>query len=338
MIRVGIVGLGKMGISHHAIFNAQPGARVSAVCDTTGFILSTLKKHVEVETYKDYKDMIDSGQVDCVVVATPTKYHFETAKYALERGIHAFVEKPFCLSLDEARTLVDLAEKKKLVNQVGYHNRFIGTFMEVRRLVKSGALGQVFHVFGEAYGPVVVREPASTWRTKKSEGGGCLHDYCSHVVDLMNYVVGPPKQVLGSNLPSFYSKDVEDAVYATLSYGNGTSGQIATNWSDETHRKMTTRITVQGQKGKVFADRQEIQVYLKEDAGVEGYGEGWTIRYITDLQKPVAYYLRGEEYSAQAEHFLDCIRNKRTDNLNSFRSALETDTVIDQLARAAKRS
>lgn len=337
MIKVGIIGAGKMGISHHAIFNSYPGAKVSAVCDTSGFILSTLKKHVAVETYKDYKDMVDDGKLDAVVIATPTRTHFETAKYALERGLHCFVEKPFCLSVDEGRTLVELAERKRVVNQVGYHNRFIGTFNEVRRLVKAGAIGQLFHIAGEAYGPVVVKEQASTWRSKKSEGGGCLHDYCSHVIDLMNFVAGPPKGVNGAVLKSMFSKDVEDAVYASFTYDSGMTGSIATNWSDESFRKMTTRITVNGSKGKIYADRQEVHVWLRDEAGFESYSSGWTIRYITELQRPVGFYLRGEEYSGQAEHFLECIGQKRLENVNSFRSALETDIVIDRLARSGVR-
>src|SRR2546423_14635930 len=107
MIRAGIIGLGKMGISHYAIMNALNDVKVAAVCDTSGFVLSTLKKHTHVETYKDHKDMIDDANLDCVIVATPTRFHGESARYALEKNLHVFVEKPFSLSLDEGRALVD---------------------------------------------------------------------------------------------------------------------------------------------------------------------------------------------------------------------------------------
>lgn len=337
MIKAGLIGVGKMGVSHFAILGAHPDVEIGAVCDSASFITSPLKKHTGVDTFKDYKDMIKRVPLDCVVVATPTSSHFETAKFAMENGLHVFVEKPLCLNPQESRQLADLAAQRKRVSQVGYHNRFIGTFKEAARLVKVGALGEVYHINGSAFGQVVIRKKSgSTWRSNKSEGGGCLHDYCSHVVDLMNFVMGPPMTVLGAKLRSVYSESIEDAVYATLSYPSGASGQIETNWSDESHRKMSTSICVYGTQGKLVADRQELKVYLRKEAQVDGYEPGWTIRYITDLQEPVWYYLRGEEYSAQMDAFIGSIKNGSLQGENSFSSAYDTDRVIDQILQASR--
>jgi predicted dehydrogenase len=251
--------------------------------------------------------------------------------------VHVFVEKPFCLTLEDGRALTALAEKNGLVNQVGYHNRFIGSFREARRLVETGAIGSVQHFMAEAYGPVVLRPPAASWRYKKSEGGGCLSDYASHVVNLVHYLVGNPSGVSGTVLKSLYSREVEDAVYATVHYASGTTGQLAVNWSDETFRKMTTRVTLWGSNGKLYADRQELRVYLKDASAVPGYTDGWTIRYTTDLTEPVDYYLRGEEYSAQMWYFVDRVKNRATDNLNSFTNALQTDELIALLREDGER-
>jgi predicted dehydrogenase len=175
-----------------------------------------------------------------------------------------------------------------------------------------------------------------TWRSKKSEGGGCLHDYASHVVDLMNFVMGPPERVQSATLRRIYSKDVEDAVYASFLYPGGASGQLETNWSDASYRKMTTQIAVYGTRGKVIADRQECKVFLRTGAEFEQYPAEWTIRYITDLQPPVAFYLRGEEYSAQIDSFVDAVERGTSEHENSFASASETDRVIGDIAAAAK--
>lgn len=337
MIKAGLIGAGKMGISHFAILGAHPDVEVKAVCDSAGYITSPLKKHTHVETFKDYKDMMKSGGLDCVVVATPTSSHFDAAKCALEQGLHVFVEKPLCLSPQESRTLAELAVQRRCVSQVGYHNRFIGTFIEAARLVKAGALGQVYHINGSAFGQVVIRKKTGiTWRSKKSEGGGCLHDYCSHVIDLMNFVMGPPSTVLGAKLQSIYSEGIEDAVYATLSYPSGASGQVETNWSDESHRKMSTSIVVYGTSGKLVADRQELKVFLRKDANVPGYGVGWNLRYITDLQKPVWFYLRGEEYSTQLDTFVQSIKESQLQGENCFSSAYETDRVIELIIQASR--
>jgi predicted dehydrogenase len=310
---------------------------VAAVCDSAGYVTTALRKQTGVETFKDFGKMLDGAALDCVVVATPTSSHFTVASAALERGLHVFVEKPLCLDPRQSKALADMAKARSRANQVGYHNRFIGTFRETRRLVQAGALGDVYHISGSAFGQVVIRPKAGlTWRTKKSEGGGCLHDYTSHLIDLMNFIAGPPEEVLGAHLRRVYSADVEDAVYATLRYAGGASGQLETNWSDDSYRKMSTTATVYGTKGKIVADRQECRVYLRRGEEFENYVAGWTIRYITDLQEPVAYYLRGEEYSAQIDAFVAAMEAGTADHENSFASAYETDRVIDLILETAQ--
>lgn len=337
MIRTGLIGVGKMGLSHYAILGAHKRVEVAAICDSATYITSALRKYTGVETFKDYRKMLDSARLDCVLVATPTSTHFEVASDALERGLHVFVEKPLCLDPAQSKELADLAKAKSRANQVGYHNRFIGTFRETRRLVRAGAFGEIYHISGSAFGQVVIRpKGGSTWRSKKSEGGGCLHDYASHVVDLMNFIVGPPEQVLGARLRRIFSKDVEDAVYATFRYPAGASGHLETNWSDDSYRKMSTTISVFGTRGKIIADRQECRIYLRQGAEFEQYPAGWTIRYITDLQAPVAFYLRGEEYSAQIDAFVDAVEAGTAEHENSFASAFETDRVIALVMKASQ--
>jgi predicted dehydrogenase len=184
-IRIGIVGAGKMGLSHFAIANALPDTAVVAICDTARYVVSVLNKYAGVQTFTRYEEMIDEARPDAVIVATPTSTHFECAKYALERDVHLFVEKPLTLSPAESAALSKLAAQRRRINQVGFHNRFIGTFQEAQRLVRAGALGKVSNIHGSAFGQVVVKEQNRTWRASKSEGGGCLHDYASHVIDLM---------------------------------------------------------------------------------------------------------------------------------------------------------
>jgi len=336
-VRFGFIGLGKMGVSHLSIFAAHPDVVVGGIADPSSFIRPVVEKHLGFSTYKDYKKLIDSGEVDAVVVATPSRTHAEIATYAMNRGLHVFVEKPLTLAVEESQSLVDLASTKGVANQVGYHNRFIATFRETKRLIDEGALGTVYQISGEAYGQVVIKQSGSTWRSQKVEGGGCLHDYCSHVVDLMNYLVGPPDAILGASLQSIYSAEVEDAVYATMGYPGGLTGQLSINWSDDTYRKMSTQITVLGTNGKISVDRQECKVYLREEVADDRYSQGWTIRYITDLQEPVDFYLRGEEYSAQADAFVKAIQAQNVNPLNSFSSALETDTVVDLLGKQPHR-
>jgi predicted dehydrogenase len=204
-------------------------------------------------------------------------------------------------------------------------------------MLEAGILGELVHFSGEAYGPVVTMEKGSTWRSIPEEGGGCLFDYASHVLNLIQEIVARPIKATGSQLKSIYSKGVEDAVYSILILENGLSGLLSVNWSDETYRKMSTTITVLGKNGKIICDTTEIKIFLKEAAPKEGLEKGWTIKYITDLAIPVNFYLRGEEYSAQIDHFIDCIKSKKQTSYNSFEQGLYTDKVIEMIIADYKK-
>ncbi len=337
MVRAGIIGLGKMGLSHAAIVSPHPLVELVAVCDTSSLILDAFKKFSTTKTYTDYIKMIDNEGLECVVVATPTRFHYPIVKYALEKGIHTFCEKPFSLTLEEGDELVSLANRKFLVNQVGYHNHFIGTFRELKRLLKAGVIGDIVHFTGEAYGPVVTKEKGGTWRSDPAEGGGCLYDYASHVINLIQEIIGKPVKANGTNLKKIYSKEVEDAVYSVLTLETGTTGILSVNWSDETYRKMSTSIAIHGKKGKIICDATELKIYLKEQDVKENLDKGWTIKYITDLAIPVNFYLRGEEYSAQIDNFIDCVINRKQTEINSFEQALYTDKVIELLIEDSEK-
>lgn len=329
MKNIGIVGLGKMGLSHHALFNVHPKVDVVAVCDSTKYLLGVLGKYTDVPTYSDYGTMLDEANLDAVVIATPSRAHTDMAHAALERGLHVFCEKPLTLSADESQSLSDLADERGLVTQVGYHNRFVATFREVKSLLDAGAIGDVTHLFGEAYGPVVLKPKGGTWRSKRSEGGGCLYDYAAHVINLINWYSSEPIGVCGTVLPKVFSKDTDDATFSTLYFSDDKTGQISVYWSDESYRKMTTRVTVWGTAGRITVDRQECQVYLRDAAlAPDGYRQGWNVRYTTDLTEPTWFYLRGEEYSQQVESFVERIETGAVDGLNDFKSASSTDRAI----------
>ncbi len=331
MIRAGLVGLGKMGLSHCAIINAQKNVDLVAVCEPNSFVNAALNRYGDYTCYKEFRKMIEESNLDAMVIATPTKHHFSMVKTALDSGLHVFVEKPFCLNVEDGVYLLRLAAETGLVNQVGYHNRFISVFNEAKRLIMSGVIGEVYHILGEAYGPVVLKEKTGSWRAKREEGGGCLYDYASHVINLMNFLVGPPLAVGGTIMKRIYSPVVDDAVYSTLYYDKNLTGQLSVNWSDESYRKMSTQVTIEGKKGKIITDAQECKIYLREACPAEGMEKGWNMRYITDVIDEVDFYLRGEEYSAQIEYFFKKISERNLENINSFESALATDKVVQMI-------
>lgn len=344
MVRVAVVGVGKMGISHLSILGAHPDVSIEAICDSTGFVLDLLTKYTGVRGKGDYYAMLETVPLDAVVIATPTKAHFPMVKAALDKGLHVFCEKPLTLSAEQSSELAQVAASRGLQTQVGYHNRFVAAFGEAQRLLELGTIGEVTHALAEAYGPVVLRPQGSTWRTRRSEGGGCLYDYAAHPLDLLTWYLGEPDAVGGTMLGQIFSADIEDEVYSTLYYPNGVTAQLSVNWSDESYRKMSTKVTLWGTKGRIVVDRQECQVFLRDTATPpEGYVHGWNVHYTTDLTPPVWFYVRGEEYSAELDHFVRSVSSRvsgqpagsNADGLNSFSSAAVTDRVIELLIHDA---
>ncbi len=335
MINIALIGAGKMGISHLSILGAHPDVKVTGVSDTSKMVLDVFKKFTKIPGYSDYEKMLDEVQADAVFVAVPTKFHASIVKKVLEKGKHVFAEKPLCLTLEEGKELVEMAANKNVVNQVGYHNKFVGTFRELKKIVEGGYLGDLFHFAGEAYGPVVIRPKQGNWRADPSEGGGCLMDYASHVIDLINYTLGPIEKVKGSILKPLYSKNVEDSVSSLLELSSNLSGVLLVNWSDVTYRKMSTSLTIQGSKGKVICDANELKVHFHTSEFPEGYSRGWNVKYVTDLTEPVDFYLRGEEYSAQIDYFVKAIQKKVPNSINNFQSAWHTDKVISLIKKSS---
>ncbi len=336
MIRVGVVGLGKMGLSHLSMIAAHPDVEIGGIADSSGYVLSVLGKYTGMPTYPSMTAMLKAERLDAVVISTPSHLHAPIVREAAEAGLHIFCEKPFCLDADEGRELAAHTTRLGLVTQVGYHNRFVAAFAEVKRLLDIGAVGPVSHVLAEAYGPVVLKPQGSSWRTRRAEGGGALYDYAAHPINLLNWYFGASTHARGTVLGRVFSTETDDEVMSTLGFADDVTAQLSVSWSDDSQRKMSTKVTVWGTHGRIYADRQEIQVYLRPGATLpEGYTAGWNVRYTTDLTDPVWFYLRGEEYSAQLDAWVRRIHAGAVEGLNDFGSASLTDATIAQMNRDA---
>ena len=337
MIRVGVVGIGKMGISHLSILGAHPEVEIAGVCDKSTYALSVIGKYSGFPTFSSVDAMIADGNLDALLLATPTQSHAQLTRQGAAAGLHVFCEKPFTMDAADSAELAALFREKGLVGQVGYHYRYVAAFREVKAILDANLLGRVTHVLAEAYGPVVLRPQGSTWRSQKSEGGGALYDYAAHPLNLLNWYFGEVTRTGGTTVGQIFSRQTDDEVYSNLWFADGVSGHLSVNWSDESQRKMTTRVALAGTRGRLYADRQEVQLYLRAgqpaDAGENGYEPGWNVRYTTDLTSPVDFYLRGEEYSAQLDSWIERIKLGRIEGDNDFASAASTDQVIQAMLR-----
>jgi predicted dehydrogenase len=123
-----------------------------------------------------------------------------------------------------------------------------------------------------------------------------------------------------------------------LRWNEGPTAQLSVNWSDESHRKMSIRISLIGTNGRLYADRQEYQTYLRKPVeGLDGYGAGWTVKYTTELTEDRWFYLRGEEHFGQIDDFICAVRDDKSQALeNGFAFAAETNRTMAMIIENAE--
>ena len=326
-----IVGLGRMGLTHLAILRTHPAVVQMSVVDSSSCLGRAIEKQLGLQFYQELEDLLAKARPDFIILATPTSLHSEMTRTIINAGIHVFVEKPLSLSAKESAELVDLAAARGVIAQVGYVNRFNEIFQAVRARIQSGDLGVVTHVSCDIRSPMIAKTSNTGWRSKKTEGGGCLCDIASHGVDLLNYLVGPPKSVIAGSLQTLVSKGVDDCVDALFAY-DGFRGTMHVNWSDASCRKPGYRICIDTSGGRILADQHAYKVF-------QGVSEGrpvnlWSTVYITDIAQPVRLYIRGNEYTRQLDYFIESILQNRTKGISGFESGMETDRVIEEIRMA----
>jgi len=330
-IKLGFIGLGRMGITHLSILNSNQNVNITCASDPSKVINVFFKKYFEsINLYPDYKELLKNEKLDAVVISTPPHLHFEVVNACIEKGIHCFVEKPFTLSYEESKALTDLAEKYSVVNQVGYVNRFNDMFVKAKELLDNDVIGKVIRFKSEMFSYTISKEDKGDgWRGNLETGGGCLNEMASHALDLVNYLVGVPVKVSGSVLNKVYSQNVEDIVSTTLQYNEDIAGTLYVNWCDPSFRKPANKIEIFGKEGKILVDQHDLKIFLKNPNTSFNYKKGWNTVYITDIFNNVPFYVRGNEFTSQLYHFIDCIENRELKNKCTFNDASETQRLLN---------
>lgn len=329
-VRIGIIGMGRMGLTHFSIINTHPSVEVTAVADTSSLMLTMMKKLLpNVKQFTDFNDLLNSGLVDAVIVCTPSSLHYPVCKLACKCGISVFCEKPFTTDPKLAKELADEFESSGLVNQVGYVNRFDPVFNKVKELLNDQVIGNVKHVNAQFFSATICKlQPEKSWRSKRENGGGATYEMGSHVIDLMEFLFGKPVKVIGSLLNQVYSESVEDICEAEMLYNDGITANIHVNWSDYTYRKPMMKIDIHGTRGKIIADFYGYKLFLREIEPGNGFSQGWTVVPMNMIPDPTPFYVRGTGFTNQLYAFADAVKEKQTTKGCSFRSATNTQEVI----------
>lgn len=195
-LRIGIIGTGGIAGSHIASYKKQPDVEVVAGADLIpGKAEKFFKDNgVEAKAFTDYKEMIDTMNLDAVSVCTYNRTHAECTIYALEHGLPVLLEKPMTVTLDEAIAIREAEKKSGKIVSVGFQPRFDANIQMIKKIVQSGELGRVYYVQtggGRRHGiPVSWSE---TFIENDKAGLGALGDIGCYSIDLVMNALGNPK-------------------------------------------------------------------------------------------------------------------------------------------------
>jgi predicted dehydrogenase len=260
-VRVGIIGMGNIG-KHHAGYlldGKVQRCELTAVCSTSPQKLEVYKTK-GLKIFDSGEKLIQSKEIDAIIVATPHYQHTSLGIAALESGVHLMCEKPISAHKADAERLIAAAKKRPKVVFAGmFQLRTEPRYLRIQKLIQDGELGEVVRMSWlitdwfrtEAY------YASGGWRaTWRGEGGGVLLNQCLHNLDVIAWLLGTPSRVRGfCQLGRYHNIEVEDNVTAYLEYPNGATGIFVTSTGETPG---TNRFEIAGTRGKVVLENNKL--------------------------------------------------------------------------------
>jgi scyllo-inositol 2-dehydrogenase (NADP+) len=193
IIKTALAGFGLSGRAFHAPFlHVHPGFQLRTVMERTRNKSSQI--YSDVHVVRSLTEIVTDPEIDLVVICTPNIHHFDMAKACLEAGKHVVVEKPFTNTFGEAEQLIALSHEKNLKLFVYQNRRWDGDFLTIKKILKSGVLGEIqyYEAHFDRYSPERKR---AAWRDEPLPGSGLLYDLGPHLIDQALALFGKPLSV-----------------------------------------------------------------------------------------------------------------------------------------------
>ncbi len=322
-LKVGIVGLGKMGVMHACLLNVLPNVKVSALCDKSRMMRTIGKQAFKGALVTDSLDgFVDLG-LDAVFVLTPIPTHYPIIKQIYEKDLarNVFAEKTLSDSYSHSLELCGFSEKHSSVSMVGYMKRFAVTFNQAKALLAQNAIGEL--VSFEAYAFSSDFFGVSQGSQVANARGGVLEDLGSHVADLALWLFGGLK-VTSAKVNYRIASGSEDDVSFNVGASDGVQGKFEVSWCKKGYRMPEFGLTICGTKGTLNVDDDEVKLELDG-----GQPKRW---YRHDMDDNVGFLLGGPEYYREDKHFVDSITSGQA-TLSDFKSALSVDSLLEEVRR-----
>lgn len=294
-VNVGVIGLGRLGMVHaDHLVNLISDANVLAVCALEQSQLDYAKENFGVNTYQNYKEMIDKEDIDAVVIVAPTGFHPEMTKYALDAGKHVFCEKPLGLDMPEVKEMAEhIKAHPDKVFQLGFMRRFDESYRHAKELVDNKQIGDIIYIRAYGIDPISGMESFTKFATD-NDSGGIFVDMCIHDIDLIRWYTGmDPVQTwsLGNNIAAPQLKEIGEfeTGVATLKFDNGMVATLI-GGRHAAHGNQV-EMEIMGSHGwiRIAQEPEKDFVTLFTDAGVvrpsmQSFSERFEQAFITELK------------------------------------------------------
>lgn len=330
-----IVGCGKMGLSHLVLFTPYLGKENLIVVEKK-FLMRCVLFLLGYKTLSSLpKNTEKFSNLNGVLIATPTNSHYKIADWAISNKLNIFVEKPLTLDINQSRDLMLKAKKANVYDQVGFVMRFVPAFADLKSIIISEKLGGVKNYIASMRGNVITPNTSSaSWQTNRDQGGGCLNEFGPHLLDLCRFLFNDINAIKNVKTGKIYSGNADDWVTCSLEHNNGPTGKLDLNWCDESLRKSVVKFTIEFDEATLYVDSSGISLLDKNTE----MNLNDIIQSVSEREYNVDFYLRGEEFSLQAEAFMHNsnynIKAKKSHTIKStanFLDGLAVDELINNI-------
>jgi predicted dehydrogenase len=325
MINVGVIGYGYWGPNIVRNFNSIDGAKVVALCDLNTESLNKAKKtYPALELATDPETMARSSKIDAVAIITPVFTHFELAKKALENGKHVFVEKPFTSTADQAKELVELAEKQNLKIMVDHTFLFTGAVKKIKQLLDEGALGRLYYYDSMRVNLGLFQHDVNV-----------VWDLAPHDFSVMDYLIEEKPLALSATGAIHYN-GFEDVAYVTVYCENNVIAHFNVNWLSPV--KVRTTLLGGDKKMLLWNDLEPDEKLKVYDKGVDVKSRENVYDLLVSYRSGDAWIPRVDQIEAlrfEADYFVDCVENNKIP-FNDGKAGLRVVNMLEAASKSIK--
>ncbi len=281
-VRLGLIGCGGMGRNHLGYLDKVDGVELTAVSDTVAELAESTASQYGGKAFTDGHELIGSGLVDAILIATPHYFHPEYAIAGFEAGLHVLTEKPVAVTA-KAAAAVNAAHQNhpRIVYSAMFQQRARPLWKAVKRMVASGEVGELIRVSWTITNWFRTQAyfDSGGWRaTWKGEGGGVLINQCPHNLDLFQWFVGMPSKVSAiCGIGKYHDIEVDDEVLATMEFDNSAVGTFITSTGEAPG---INRLEIVGDNGTLIAEGGKL-TFLRNQTPVREFRENSPERFAT---------------------------------------------------------